>query len=123
MRETTLYQSKNEGAIALVVICFIIPLLWPFLPYALNTATEFLLTDRRIRIKKVTGAWIELPMDSVGTIVRTFWWGRLIIKTASGAIAVWGFQDRDKVFELISKRMITRQEEAAGTAAQALPEL
>ncbi|MBQ8356436.1 MAG: hypothetical protein IJX39_01350 [Clostridia bacterium] len=65
-------------------------------------------------------------MDSIGMIARTFWWGKLIIKTSSGMIAVWGFQDRDKVFELISQRIIIRQGEAKGattSTADALPEL
>ncbi|MBQ8356437.1 MAG: hypothetical protein IJX39_01355 [Clostridia bacterium] len=52
MKEKTLYHTKNEGTIGLVVICIIIPFLWFMLPYALNAATEFIVTDRRIRIKK-----------------------------------------------------------------------
>ena len=123
MKEKTLYHTKYEGAIAAVVICFIIPFLWFLIPYTLNAATEFIVTDRRIRVKKVSGSWTELPMDSIGMIARTFWWGKLVMKTASGMIAVWGFQDRDKVFELISQRIITRQEEAASSVSQELPEL
>ena len=123
MNEKTLYHTKNEDALILVFVCFLIPLFWFFLPYALNASTEFIVTDRRIRIKKVTGFWTELPMDSVGMIARTFWWGRLIIKTASGAIAVWGFHDRDKVFELISQRIINRQTETNANAQNELPEL
>ena len=57
MKEKTLYQTKNEGALAFVIACLIIPILWWLLPYALNAATEFIVTDRRIRIKKVTGSW------------------------------------------------------------------
>lgn len=122
MKEKTLYQTKNEGALAFVIAC-LIPILWWLLPYALNAATEFIVTDRRIRIKKVTGSWTELPMDSIGMIARTFWWGKLIMKTSSGMIAVWGFQDRDQVFELISQRIITRQTESNVSAQSELPEL
>lgn len=122
MKEKTLYHTKNEGALAFVIVC-LIPFLWWLLPYALNAATEFIVTDRRIRIKKVSGSWTELPMDSIGMIARTFWWGKLIMKTASGMIAVWGFQDRDKVFELISQRIITRQTENNANAQPDLPEL
>ena len=56
-------------------------------------------------------------------IARTFWWGKLIMKTSSGMIAVWGFQDRDQVFELISQRIITRQTESNVSAQSELPEL
>lgn len=122
MKEKTLYQFKNENAIVFVIIC-LIPIFWFLLPYALNAATDFVVTDRRIRIKKVTGSWTELPMDSIGMIARTFWWGKLIMKTSSGIIAVWGFQDRDKVFELISQRIISRQTENGANAQPELPEL
>ena len=123
MREKSLYNWKADRMkqIVLIIVC-LIPFLWWLLPYALNAASEFTVTDRRVRIKKVTGGWTELPMDNIGTIVRTFWWGRLIIKTASGMIAVWGFADRDKVFEIISQRMITRQTENNTTSSE-LPEL
>lgn len=123
MKEKTLYHTKTEDAIPFVVICIILPFLWWLLPYALNVATEFIVTDRRIRIKKVSGSWTELPMDSIGMIARTFWWGKLVMKTASGMIAVWGFEDRDKVFELISQRIITRQTESNVNAQLDLPEL
>ncbi len=124
MREKTLYHWKGDRRSAIILIIFcLIPFLWWLMPYAINAAIEFTVTDRRIRIKKIGGAWTELPMDNVGTIVRTYWWSRLIIKTACGAIAVWGFADRDKVFELISQRMVDRQTENARAANDELPDL
>lgn len=126
MKEKTFYSFKVEstaGLIALTVVCFILPFLWFLIPYCLNMATEFTVTNRRVRLKKLCGEWTEIPMDNVGAISRSFWFAKLIIRSASGAIAVWGFTDRDKVFELISKRMIERQEEAMGTVADELPTL
>ena len=123
MKETNLYHAKNEKAMTLVIICAIIPLLWFMLPYALNAAAEFIVTDCRIRIKKVSGSWTELPMDSIGMISRTFWLGKLIMKTSSGFIAVWGFAERDKVFELISQKIIARQAENTASAQPELPEI
>lgn len=54
---------------------------------------------------------------------RTFWLGKLIMKTSSGFIAVWGFAERDKVFELISQKIIARQAENTASAQPELPEI
>ena len=114
MKENVLYKwEKNRNivvTILLTCICCISPILWLLLPVILNSAKEFTITDRRIYIKRVNGNCTELPTDSICTIHKTFWFSKLVIKTPSGSIGVWGFSERDKAFDIISDILISRQD-------------
>lgn len=125
MNEKTLYSftlRSKAGLVALTILAFIPPF-WFLIPYCLNSATEFLVTNRRVRLKKFCGQWTEIPMDNICAISRSYWYSKVAIRSASGAIVIWGASDRDKIFEIISMNICVRQSENAKAPSYELPVL
>ena len=129
MNEKTLYSFTLTSTTAkaklyiMAIICIVIPPLWALAPYYLQAATSFLVTDKRVRLKKFCGQWSEIPMDNICAISRSYWFSKLVIRSAAGAIGIWGASDCDKIFEIISMNICERQNEAAKAPSYELPVL
>ena len=110
--ETTLYKYERNVSGFLIALFIIIPFMWPFLPLILTSAKTIFITDRRIYLKRVSGYSVTLPMDSVCCVKKTYWFSRLVVRTASGTISVWGFRDNAKVLQLLTVSLVSRQVDA-----------
>ena len=119
MNEKTLYSftltspSAKAKLWVMSIICVIVPVLWYVAPYYLNAATSFVITNRRVRLKKFCGQWTEIPMDNICAISRSYWFSKLVIRSAAGSIGIWGASDCDKIFETLSMNICIRQNQQA----------
>lgn len=110
---TSIYYFDEEeitGVIPLVVegLIIIIEFVLLFLSATLNKIS-ITVTDKRVYGKTIFGKRVDLPLDSISSVGTSMFLG-ISIATSSGKISFLGIDNRDEIYDEISKLLLERQE-------------
>ena len=82
-------------------------------------------TDRRVYGTAAWGKRVDLPMDKISAVAKSFL-GGISVSTSSGAIRFMGIKNNNEVHEAINKLLMERQEKeksvATTTIKQEIPQ-
>ncbi len=98
-------MSIIKVAIAFIVLFIILSLIIQ----AFVFQVRIIVTDKRVYGKTVFGKRVDLPLDSISSIGSSMFAG-ISVATSSGKISFLGIDNRDEIYDEISKLLLERQE-------------
>ena len=98
-------MSILKVAIAFIVLFIILSLIIQ----AFVFQVRIIVTDKRVYGKTVFGKRVDLPLDSISSIGSSMFAG-ISVATSSGKISFLGIDNRDEIYDEISKLLLERQE-------------
>ena len=98
-------MSIIKVAIAFIVLFIILSLIIQ----AFVFQVRIIVTDKRVYGKTVFGKRVDLPLDSISSIGSSLFAG-ISVATSSGKISFLGIDNRDEIYDEISKLLLERQE-------------
>lgn len=98
-------MSILKVAIAFIVLFIILSLIIQ----AFVFQVRIIVTDKRVYGKTVFCKRVDLPLDSISSIGSSMFAG-ISVATSSGKISFLGIDNRDEIYDEISKLLLERQE-------------
>ena len=102
LEEAGLYGLIIGGSISAIMIIF----------YFVTKEMKIVVTDKRVYGKTIFGKQVDLPLDSISAIAKS-WFKGVAVSTSSGRIVFLLISNNEEIFKTISDLLIERQDKRA----------